>query len=322
MNNLSRPSKTLMIVHAALIGAALLIVAGSLVFFLTKWDTLPERVGIHFAADGNFDVYAEKGYGFYPHIAATVLIGAIAFAGFFTSKKKTGLSISEKGERLFRAELCVTIDIIAILIGVWAAMWTVSVATQTPLDSDAMQLLVTAMLGTGVAGIAAEAITVLIYRTARKSSGKDAKKAALEHRLHRLASWTLTAAALLVTVLMWKRLPDNDPDGFYHANGLAYFADFGIYLSKWFLLLPFALTVLILTALEIIGRRAEKADKTALVVFTDRLKLINAVFYFVAEIRILSEIPLGLPVILIYAGTIAASAAAFAIKHKKSGGNL
>ena len=322
MNNGIKQPKALLIVHFALICAAWLIVAGSLVLFLSKWDSLPERVGIHFAADGNFDVYAEKGYGFYPHIVSTVLIAGCAFAGAFAAGKKTGLNITEKGERLFRIELCVTVDVIAVLIGVWALMWTMSVSTQTPLDPAAMGTLISVMLIAGAVGIAAEIITVIVCRTDRKRSGNDAKKAALQHRMHRLASWMLAGAELLVTVLIWERLPDSDPTGFYHMNGLAYFADFGVYLPKWLLLAPFILTAMILTVLEIIGHKAESADKTALVVFTDRLKLINAVFFFIADIRILSEITVGLPVILLYAGTTAASAAVFAVKHKISGGNL
>ena len=320
---MNKPLKTLLIVHFALIAAAWLIVAGSLVFFLTKWDSLPERAGIHFAADGNFDVYADKGYGFYPHIIGTVLIAGAAFAGAVAAKKKTGLNITEKGERLFKTELCLTVDIIAILIGLWAMTWTVSVSTQTPLDPGLMGAIITAMLGAGAVGIAAEIITARVCRADKKSSGKDAKRAALEHRLHRLVPWMLAAAELLVTVLIWERLPDEDPTGFYHLNGLAYFADFDAYLSKWLLLVPVAAIAAILTVLELIGHKIEKSDKTALIVFTDRLKLINALFFFIADIQILSENPVGLPVILLYAGTTAASAAAFAVKHKtSSGGNL
>ena len=308
--------KALLTVHFSLTALAELIVLGSLVFFLTRWDSLPERAGIHFAADGSFDVYAAKGYGFYPHIAATVFITGIAFAGRLITKKNTGLNITEKGERLFKTELCITIDALAVLIGVWAAVWTYSVSTQTPLNSGLMGTIVGIMLGVGIVGAAAEFITARVCRAEKKSSGKDAKKAVLEHRLHRLASWMLAGAGLLVTVLMWERLPDDDPSGFYHSNDLAYIADFDAYVSKWLLLVPFAAAVLILIALEIIGHRAVKTGNTALTVFTDRLKLIHGVCGFIVTIRVLSELTVGLPVILIYAVTMTASAIAFAIHRK------
>ena len=83
--------KWTVIMHRVMITLSAAILAASLVFFLIRWNELPERAGVHFDSYGSFDVYAERAYGFYPHIVGSVFIAGLAFAVRVTGKKKTGL---------------------------------------------------------------------------------------------------------------------------------------------------------------------------------------------------------------------------------------
>ena len=87
-----------------IIGAGVLMLLASLVYYLTRWNDLPDDPGIHFDGNGNFDVYASKFYGFYPHVVGGLISAVLAAAVHLAGKVNAGLKITEKGDRLFRAE--------------------------------------------------------------------------------------------------------------------------------------------------------------------------------------------------------------------------
>lgn len=145
-------NKKTLLLHRILFYASILILAASLVFFLIKWNTLPEKIGIHFAEDGQFDVTDSKLFGFYPHLIGGIFIAITAAAGFLTNKIKIGLKLTEKGEQLFKTEFRLTIDSLNVLLSLFFANWSRCVASQVPLDLTTVQILIYIMLAVIAAG--------------------------------------------------------------------------------------------------------------------------------------------------------------------------
>ena len=304
-------NKTVKLIHRILIFLCIAVTAGSLVYYLTKWNSLPELAGIHFGSDRNFDVYASRVYGFYPHLISSITIGITAFAGWLIGRKDTGLNITEKGERLFKAEIMLTIDIIALLITLTFLEWTMAVSHQRALGNIALVLIFAAFIA-GAVGIVAEIITVM----ANKNKSAVKKGSDTFHRSCRTASWLLTVLYLPLLAFCWERLPSGDVTDRYH--GLAYFANFDEYLSKWLLLVPSAVVIAILAVLEVIGIRAKKRGSEALVRFTDRLKLINGLFFFWWDLQLLCEATLGIISAGIYAALCVVCAVLYLVKRHKA----
>ena len=103
-------NKTFTVIHRILFSLNILILLGSLVFYLIKWNSLPEEIGMHFSYDGQFDVVASKFYGFYPHIVSGIMLTIAAVANHFILKVKTGLKLTKQGEKIFRTEMCMALD--------------------------------------------------------------------------------------------------------------------------------------------------------------------------------------------------------------------
>ncbi|SFC22614.1 hypothetical protein [Ruminococcus albus] len=303
--------KAVKLIHRILIFACIAITAGSLVYYLTKWGSLPDEPGIHFGSDRNFDVYASKVYGFYPHLISGITIGIAAFSGWLIGRKSTGLNITEKGEKLFKAEIMLTIDVIALLITLTFLEWTMAVSHQRALGNITLVLIGAAFIVGGI-GMIAEIITVM----ANKDKKALKKNSDAFHRSCRTASWLLTALYLPLLAFCWERLPSDDVIDQYH--GLAYFANFDAYLAKWLLLVPSAVVIIILAVLEVIGSKAKKLGNEALVRFTDRLKLINGVFFFWWDLALICEAPLGIISAGIYAALCVVCAVLYLRKRNRS----
>lgn len=280
--------KPLTILHWILFGLNLVLLAGSLIFYLSKWRSLPAEIGMHFSPDGNFDVIASKWYGFYPHIIDSLITIGITIANIVIARKKTGLCITLKGEELFKAELRLTLDVFLLMWGYYFAMWTRSVSLQVPMDAKRNGIVITAAFAMIAAGIVAQIVTCLICRD-KQPSAKE-KDPGLKSRGDRLIAWLLTLGDILILTECWARFP-GDPDLYANPDyyGLAYFANFGAYLDKRFLLIAPAVTILVLAAFEIATARAKKAGKQALCQLLDRCKFLSAVYFFGAHITLCSE---------------------------------
>ena len=108
------------------------ILGVALVCFLFAYGGLPERIGVHFGHDGDFDVIAEKIFGFYPFAAGFGLMLLFTLGGHFAGKLKTGLKLAEGGDRAFRAVIKGYACILCWVWSVFFTRWTYSVITQTP----------------------------------------------------------------------------------------------------------------------------------------------------------------------------------------------
>ena len=71
------------IIHYIAAGVSWAVFVISAVFLIAVYPSLPEQIGMHFGPDGNFDVYGDKAWAFYPYIVAFVsllIFGALSFA--------------------------------------------------------------------------------------------------------------------------------------------------------------------------------------------------------------------------------------------------
>ncbi len=283
-------NRKITLIHRILTLISILILSASLVFYLTKWTSFPDEIGVHFGPDGQYDVVASKFYGFYPHVVGGILITGIALANFFIQKKSTGLKITETGEQHFKTELCLTLDCLSVLLSLFFANWSRTVSLQIVLDLNFMVTLENIMFAVSAAGIIAELITCQRH----KIKTETPQNSKLMHRLCRLIAWLLTFSAALLLAFIWERLPLDEA---FYANpeyyGLTYFANVDAYLDKKLLLIPQICIILLLIILEIISFKAVKANKTALVALTDKLKLLNGLFFFWWNLLLASEIKIG-----------------------------
>ena len=302
-------------VHLFLLLASIAILLASLIFFLTKWRSLPAEIGMHFGPDGNFDVIASKWYGFYPHIVDGLALGGIAFSGWLIGRRPMGMKITEKGEMLCKTELTAVLDVLAVLISLYFGNWSRSVAVQTPLNERFMGGLVTAMFAAGFGGFTALLVTGRICRTEK---GVPAN-AEVTHRMSRLAAWMLTAVMLLIAIVIYERHPANetfynDPDYY----GTAFYANFGVYKTRALLWIPTVLHILILTLIESLNVRAGKAQNAAFSRLTDDLRLTYGFFGFWWLLLLHLEAPIGWVSPLIFAAVCSLHVIRFLKAKKKT----
>ena len=301
------------LIHRILLTVSILILGASLVFYLIKWGDYPEEIGVHFDSDGGFDVVASKFFGFYPHVIGGIVIAGIAFACRLIGKRKTGLRISEKGEEHFRTELCLTLDCIALLVSLFFALWSVSVALQLPLDTDKARLIFGLIAAAAAVGIIAETVTYIRHR----EKGERSASSGLSHRLCRLIPWLLTAGAAAALAECWERYPSDEAlyeDPAY--RGLVYSANFDAYYDRKLLLIALIAVLILLTVLEVISVRAAKAEKQPLVALADKLKLLTGVFFFWWFLQLLCELGIGVVSVGAFALLFTASFVIYAKSRK------
>ncbi len=306
-------NKTVRIIHRICVGISILMLGGSLVYYLIRWGQLPAEIGVHFAPSGEFDVIAQKLYGFYPHLIGGLIIAGIAVAGHFLPKLHTGMKVTETGERHFKAALLLTLDGVMLICSFLFTMWSRAVSLQIPLDAQMMGngVLLTFLLA--FVGIIAQIVTCIRHRSVQK----QAPSADSFHRLSRLIAWLLAAGGLCVLAVSWERFPSdpalyNDPA--YH--GLAHFANLGTYLDKHLLLIPHGAAIAILAAVEIVCVKATKAGKAPLAALTDKIRLICGVFFcwwlFVLDV----ELPIGIVSVGLFVILMAVVVAGYVLKKK------
>ena len=290
-------SKKMIAVHRILFILSVLMLSASLVFFLIKWNELPDEIGIHFASDGQFDVEAEKFFGFYPHLVGGILIAVFQTAHHLINKIKIGLSISDEGEMLFKTVFRLTLDVLSVLVSLLFVNWSLSVSLQVPLNIDFVLILADFMFGVSAGGIV---LGIITYKKHREKN-VNAENSGRFHSVCRLIAWLLTVSGIIVLFIMWERLPADEEfyfDPEYY--GLAYFANFDAFLDKRLLLIPHILIVVLLAVFEVISVKAKKADKSALVALTDKLKLISGVFFFWWNMVLVSELGIGIVSICLF----------------------
>lgn len=301
-------------IHRILLIISILMLLASLVFFLIKWNELPDEIGIHFASDGQFDVEAEKFFGFYPHLVGGILIAVFQSAHYLINKIKIGLSISAEGETLFKTEFRLTLDVLSVLVSLFFVNWSLSVSLQVSLNIVLTLILAALMFGVSTAGIVLGIITYKKHREKKES----AKIPGRFHSVCRLIAWMLTVSGIVVLAVGWDRLPLDEEfyfDPEYY--GLAYFANFDAFLDRRLLLIPHILIVVLLAVFEVISVNAKKANKNALGVLTDKLKLISGVFFFWWNMLLISELGIGIVSLCLFVLLYAASFIIYFIKKHR-----
>jgi len=291
-------NKAILSIHRILYAINVLIWLGSVGFFISKWSTLPSDIGIHFGADGDFDVVAAKVFGFYPHVIGLIVLAGMTVAFIVVRKRKTGLKITDKGEAIFKSELIITLEFFLMYCMALVAVWTRSVSLQVPIAQSFVGNISLIILAVLAVGIVSEVITCIIHRD--KSAEK--KDSTLLHRLARLIAWLLTFGGVWMLAESWVRHPADekyyfDPDYY----GLAYFANLDRFLDKRWLIIPQMITVVVLIVIEVISVRAMKSQKRALVKLTDDLKLFSGIFFFICNMTLCVEQKIGVGFVAFFA---------------------
>lgn len=108
----------------------------SLVYLFIRWNNLPEPLGVHFSATGEFDLYDDKVNAFYPYIVG---FGVLIFCEFITwvaGKVKSGLKVNEQGELYLRMAAVLWIDLVKGGITLFFIHWSLWVIHQKPMNTD------------------------------------------------------------------------------------------------------------------------------------------------------------------------------------------
>lgn len=107
-------SRIIKTIHIALTGISWGIFILSLIRIVVVWDTLPDKLGIHFASDGEFDLTAGKNGAAYPYLVSSAALVFCEISAVLSNKIKPGLKISEKGDIKIRTALKILLDIIKL----------------------------------------------------------------------------------------------------------------------------------------------------------------------------------------------------------------
>lgn len=129
--------KALKRAHIIIFISCLIPLAIGLVWFIIKYDSLPNPMGIHFGFDEKthesiFDVIDNKIFGIYPFVAGFGIIGLLNLCGFFVRRVKPNKKITEKGDAIMRQFVLCIIDAFNIIISIYFTVWTYCIVTQRP----------------------------------------------------------------------------------------------------------------------------------------------------------------------------------------------
>ena len=303
--------KKIILVHRILFSVFVIPLVASLVFYLIKWNTLPDEIGMHFDHNGDFDVVASKVYGFYPHVIGGLILTGMAVADHFIQTKSTGLKITEKGEKLFKAVLILTLDCFTFMWSSYFSFWSYSVSAQSPLNTHLYGKIESVSLVLLMTGIGIQNYICIKYKTQKKYV--DLK---LMHRLCRLTAWFLTVGGIWAFAESWNRHP-SDEELYFNPQyyGLAYFENFDAFLDKRLLLIPQILVIALLVAFEVISAKATKAKRDVFVSLIDKLKLICGVFFFWWNLLLDTESRIGIVSVCLFGLLCIVSIVTYGIKR-------
>ena len=124
-------------VHIVLTVIAWGIFGLSLIRIAAVWNSLPDRIGIHFADNGDFDVLGSKYGALYPYLVSAAALVLCEASAFLTNKIKMGMKISENGDIKIRTAFRMLLDIIKLGFSFFfSGVWADCVIRQHPLNTD------------------------------------------------------------------------------------------------------------------------------------------------------------------------------------------
>jgi len=111
-------------VHITANVLALVLLTTFLAWTLCTLSNLPDKFGMHFGMDGNFDIYSEnKIMAFYPFFAGYGLFLIFSLLSFASCKiKKVGRKHKESETEEIRVEIRLLCDMLKLC---WAVFWSV-----------------------------------------------------------------------------------------------------------------------------------------------------------------------------------------------------
>lgn len=108
-------NKKIDLIHKTINIIVWMLVLIGIVRLIFMYNTLPNQVGVHFGADGSFDVIVSKNkllYIGYPYIVSIIIILLFDLFIYLSNKIKLGLKIDKKGEDIVKSGFKLFIDIL------------------------------------------------------------------------------------------------------------------------------------------------------------------------------------------------------------------
>ena len=248
--------KKFLYVHFALAAAALLALWAELVHFFIIYKDLPETIGMHFGGEGEFDVHAEKYYGFYPYLMGTLIIGALLVADRFVLKLRLGAGYDQKGDRLVRASVLLFTNGIKAYTCLFFLEWSDAVIHQHGTKGRVNTIGAYVFLVLLVSAL----ILSTYAKYKHKQKGGDKQKTDT-HRLAFLYCLMISLCQIVTSTVLWERYPKDNETTDPFAS--IYFADLGTNAPKWLHLLPviisFAAVIAMSVLVKRLGARGERA---------------------------------------------------------------
>ncbi len=120
-------------VHITANALALVLLTAFFVWTCLSLSDLPQKFGMHFGVDGNFDIYSEnKVMAFYPFFAGYGLFLIFSLLSFAACKiKKVGGKHNESEAEEIRLEIRLLCDMLKLCWSVFWAFWAFYVIQQS-----------------------------------------------------------------------------------------------------------------------------------------------------------------------------------------------
>lgn len=108
----------------------------SLIRIAVVWNSLPDKMGIHFSSDGEFDIIGSKTGASYPYLVSIAALVFCEISALLSKKIKMGLKISEKGDLEIRTALKMLLDTFKLGFSFFfSGVWANCVIRQHPLNT-------------------------------------------------------------------------------------------------------------------------------------------------------------------------------------------
>lgn len=130
-------SKVIKILYITITSISWVIFIVSLIRVIIIWDSLPDKIGVHFASNGEFDVFDNKNYIAYPYFIAVMNLVFCEILAILSKKIKLGMKISEKGDSQIRTAFQMLLAMLKLAFSFFfSGVWADCVIRQRPLNTN------------------------------------------------------------------------------------------------------------------------------------------------------------------------------------------